>query len=356
MTMSTVNHPRERYSFIFVAIVLGLFVFVMSKTWTKGIDGFDKNFYEKKTLIGAYNYLRYQMGDHDFPQVVVGRSGWLLFDADGNLNSYQNVYLYEDRLKNIHDEILVLDRYLKSRGIKLIVVVAPNKETIYPNKVPPEIKRLNDSSRLDLLLEMFDEADASIMLDLRAPLREMRKDHQIYYQTDSHWNPYGAYVAYREIVERASQAYSDLQPYNINDFEFIETAPQILDIANLLGGDFLQEPRITIQSKFSTQVSSRQISPFSGTSILIDDSKQERNLLMYHDSFGVALNNFLKYNFAEVIYIHNNSSDDGFAMTNWINILEPDVIVIEIVERDILYLDNLLSKLSGDLGMPDAQP
>lgn len=344
MTMSTENHPRARYSFIFVAIVLALLVFVMSKTWTNGIEGFDGNFYEKKTLIGAYNYLRYQMGDHAFPQVVVGRSGWLLFDADGNLNSYQNVYLYEERLKNIHDEILVLDRYLKSRGIKLIVVVAPNKETIYPNKVPPEIKRLGDSSRLDLLLGMFDEADASIMLDLRAPLREMRKDHQIYYRTDSHWNPYGAYVAYREIVERASQAYPDLQPLALDAFEFTETAPDTLDIANLLGGDFLREPRISILPKTEIPVSISQYSAFSRASLVTDGSGQEKRLLIYHDSFGFALNTFFQYSFDEAVYITTSGYGCPTA-GSWIDIFQPDILVIEIVERDVLGLEALVPNI-----------
>lgn len=354
--MQLTGRPQIRYSAVFVAFVLGVFLYVMARSLSGGWSGFEANFYERKTLVAAYNRIRLQMGDRVFPQVVVGKGGWLLFNSDGNLDSYQNSNLLTNRLETIHRQIILLDRYFKARGITLIVVVAPNKETIYPNKVPSEIKKVGDESRLDLLLKMFTESDPPIVIDLRQPLQEARAGAQVYYKTDTHWNAYGAYVAYREILSRASQVHPDLQPLGLDQFNLAETAPQTLDLARLLGGDFAQEPRITILPKFSAQVFVRQISPFFNASALIDAERQKRKLLIYHDSFGIALNEFLKFNFAKAIYIHNNGNEDGFVVTDCINILEPDVVVIEIVERDIIYLDNLLYKLSVDLSVPYIQP
>lgn len=343
--MQLTGRPQIRYSAAFVVFVLGVFLYVMARSLSGGWSGFEANFYERKTLVAAYNRIRLQMGDRVFPQVVVGRDGWLLFNSDGNLDSYQNSNLLTNRLETIHRQIVLLDRYFKARGITLIVVVAPNKETIYSNKVPSEIQKLGDESRLDLLLQMFSESDPPIVIDLRKPLQEARADAQVYYKTDTHWNAYGAYVAYREILIRASQVYPDLQLLGLDQFGLKETTPVTLDLVRLLGGDFPQESMFLVQPKFDSNTYFYRIPPYSNISISTSDLSQ-RKLVIYHDSFGDAsLNAYLKYSFKEAIYVRNAVSEKGFASTAWVDTVEPDVVVIEIAERSMVYLDYLLSKL-----------
>ena len=128
--MHMVNRSQNRYSFVYVFVVLSIFTYVSIKSLGGGIKGFEQNIFKKQYLIATYNHLRYRLGDKIFPQVVVGNDGWLTFNSDGNLDSYQNVNLLKDRLEVIHSQTVDLNKYLKSRGITLIVVVAPNKETI----------------------------------------------------------------------------------------------------------------------------------------------------------------------------------------------------------------------------------
>lgn len=296
------------------------------------------------------------MGDHVFPQVVVGRNGWLDFNSDGNLDTYQNANPLEERLKVIHRQLVALNQELKARGVTLIVVVAPNKETIYPNKVPPQIVKLQEKSRLDLLLGMFDESDAPILLDLRPALLQGRTERQIYYQTDTHWNAYGAYIAYREIMNRVSQDYPDLRPLSLADFEFTETAPKTMDIARLLGSDFLQEPAVMIQPNFASSAYFYRIPPSSNVSVSSSKLGLGRTLLVYHDSFGDTLNEFLQYSFEDVVYIRGAISDGSLASAAWVDSVEPDVIVIEIVERNMVYLNNLLAKLLRGKDTSGLQP
>jgi hypothetical protein len=338
--MSTVNRPRVRYSQVFVLVILGALVFVMLKSLSAGFNALPGNFYQRKALVGGFNQLRYRLGDHVFPQVVVGKKGWLSFNSDGNLETYQNALMLEYRLVTIHRRLALLERDLKARGITLVVVVAPNKETIYPDKAAPQLVKLEEKSRLDLLMA----AEPAAMLDLRPALLEARRERQIYYQTDTHWNAYGAYVAYREIMTRIAQDYPSLQPLELSDFQFSETAPTTLDIARLLGSDFLQEPAVAFQPNFESGAYMYRIPPTSNVSISTSRRGEGMTLLVYHDSFGDALNEFLQHDFETVYYIRGAVSDKTFESAAWVKTVQPDVIVIEIVERNLVYLDNLLAK------------
>jgi len=65
-------------------------------------------------------------------------------------------------------------------------------------------------------------------------------------------------------------------------------------------------------------------------------------LLMYHDSFGVALQPFLMNHFKQAMYILN-SADPNISSLSWIDIVQPDIVIIEIAERSLPYLNTLLS-------------
>jgi hypothetical protein len=87
-----------------------------------------------------------------------------------------------------------------------------------------------------------------------------------------------------------------------------------------------------------------RIQPLSNIALSWSDSGNKRKLLIYHDSFGDALNTFLQYSFNEAVYVRNGAYECP-STGSWIDTFKPDIVVIEIVERDLIYLENLLSKL-----------
>lgn len=340
--MFTSTTRQNQYSFLFILVILGASLFTMVKSMKNGIAGFEDSFHNKSFLIASFNRLRYGMGNNVFPQVLVGKEGWLEYSSDGNLDDYQNVYSDQDRLQSIYGKLASLNENLKAQDIVLIVVVAPNKSTVYPDKVPDELHKLNDRSRLDLFLELFDQPNSPVVIDLRPVFAQARQDQQIYYKTDTHWNSFGAYIAYREIMNSAAQTYPDLQPYELDQFKLGETDPQIMDLGRIMGVKFLTESRNMVKPRFDSGARFQRIPPSSPVSLSWAGNGQNRQLLMYHDSFGVALQDFIQHHFQEAIYIQN-SPDVSLSNMSWINTIEPDVVVIEILERSLYYLDNLLS-------------
>lgn len=340
------NRWQQLYSKFFVLIVLGFLLLAMLNSLKDGLAGFDEVFFGKARLISIFNHLRYSIGDRVFPQVLVGKDGWLQFAEETNLDDYQNASIVPEQLESIHKKFNALNKRLTGRGITLVVVVAPNKATIYPDKVPDTIEKVREQSRLDILLELTKQSSTSYIIDVRPALIEAGKSQQLYYKTDTHWNAQGAYIAYREVMNAVSKTYPDLQPSQLNQFEWKESQPRVMDLPHLMGIDFIREPWQQALPKFET--SYLQIfSPESDIAMSWGYANQERTLVMYHDSFGIMLRSFLQPHFKTAIYIRNrhpNASD-----ISWINTINPDLVILEIVERDMPYFDVLLSELLKQL-------
>ena len=98
------------------------------------------------------------------------------------------------------------------------MVVAPNKDTIYPEHLPDAYKQIGPVARMDQVMQYLGTKTDLNILDLRPALFEAKKQTQVFYSTDSHWNAYGAFPAYQAIIERLAKDVSGLKPMNASDF------------------------------------------------------------------------------------------------------------------------------------------
>ena len=73
--------------------------------------------------------------------------------------------------------------------------------------------------------------------------------------------------------------------------------------------------------------------------------------LIYHDSFGsVNLNDYLTLNFSKAHFIHHGSATDIFpnkyVSPNIVEYFHPNIIIVEVVERNIHIIPAILAKLT----------
>ena len=95
-------------------------------------------------------------------------------------------------------------RLLAQRNIKFLFVIVPSKDTIYPEFLPASEPRARSISRLDEMLAVLARSKVEY-LELRTPLLEARKRHQLYDHVDSHWNGHGARIGAESILKRTAQ-------------------------------------------------------------------------------------------------------------------------------------------------------
>lgn len=335
--MPDVTSLRYRYNQFFILFVLCSLLYVMAQNIDSGVTDFQVNFQNKDLFIEQANLLRIKMGDHVFPVALAGHDGWLEYVGEENIDDFQNVNTFRNK-KKFAQELTVLNEYLKSQGIALLIVVAPNKASIYPDKLPVELIPQSPQSRLDSLISYLENNNLPVLLDLRPALRMARQEQDVYYKTDTHWNGYGAFVAYTTIINALAQSHPELKPYAESDLKLITTAPAVHDLPHLLQITSMLEPSffytptdIYIQkTQPEDQPGYDQFSWMDGSTL--------PTLLMFHDSFGAAyLDNYLSMNFSDAHFVQIKSMPKYLTQES-IRRFKPDVIIIEIVERNLHLL------------------
>ena len=129
---------------------------------------------------------------------VVGGDGFV-FSMD-EIEAFLNVADYSD--EDVETAIRVIKKkqeYCNKNGIKLIVLIAPYKHNVYPDKVPyqqPEGETLSKR----IVNKAKEEG-----LDIIYPVEYLRKernrmDYPIYYATDNHWTNIGAECVFEEYI------------------------------------------------------------------------------------------------------------------------------------------------------------
>lgn len=234
------------------------------------------------------------LGISPIPSVIMGKDGWLFYCsealADGNsINDHRGIIpLPESELVKLRRRLEENRRQFSTRNILYMVVVVPNKNTVYGEYLPDDIVKHRSTTRLDQLLAHLEKHSTMRIIDLRERFRQARTERPLYWKTDSHWNSYGAYVAYSEIMRHIAGKVPCLRPISVpTDAVGVETNPAGGDLAQMLFmQDLLPEENETRITTETTRKGRR-----SGT------------LLFRHDSFGDGLYPFLRLHFQTIVNI-----------------------------------------------------
>jgi len=352
------TQPNSRvvqiYNICFVVILMALFWFVMVMSISQDeFTTIEENFFQKGYLIQNFNRLRIKLGDRVFPNVLIGKDGWMEYTGDRNLDDYQNAIAFSPgMLQLMAQTIQSCQQYVREQNMVFLIVVAPNKATIYPDKLPDQIQPLSERSRLDQLISYLDAQDIPGVLDLRPALRNARLQQDVYSKLGTHWNEFGAYVAYETIIHAVAKEHLELEPYPAKFFRFRSLPPNkkfledrglatILRARHLSTGPVLFSTRALDEIIYKIDLEDRPLAFHRIAGIHDSDLP---SLLVFHDSFGnEGLNDFLALNFSKVFYIHRGSSH-LYLNRQTIKNLATDIMIYQLVERD---LDAILRDLSG---------
>jgi alginate O-acetyltransferase complex protein AlgJ len=183
---------------------------------------FADRFAFRKPLIRLASLTLFHLGVSTSPKVVLGRRGWLFYAGENEIDLHRRLSPFSPAELRAWGKRLDARRaWLSARGIRYLVVIPPNKSTIYPDMMPRDLDPLARPSRLDQLLEFLGTNSDVDVLDVRPALLDARKGEHLYSYTDTHWNYAGAFVAYRQIALRLRRWFPSLRP--LERAEMIET-------------------------------------------------------------------------------------------------------------------------------------
>lgn len=328
------NQASKIYSLVFSILVLTLLISFVSLS-KFDLSTIATDFRWRKNLIDFYTSLRLNMGDKVYNNGVIGKGGWFFYTGEISIPDYQNTApLQTGRLAKLQKNLDRLNMDLRKKSITLLVVIPPNKSTIYPQNMPAQIPVIGNPSRLDQLLEYMKLHGDTTILDLRPTLFEASRSQDVYYKTDTHWNDVGAYYAYVEIMRTLALHYPLLTPHPISDFKYTYTGDSIRDLPSLMGLSSYAEENWVLVPNFDIQLEEAKIVLPDERNIrtIINANKQLPNLLVFSDSYYGSLSHFIEPHFSRVKTIPF-SNEDGVWSLDWIRREDPDIVVIELVER-----------------------
>ena len=257
------------------------------------------------------------IGESGSPQVIRGREGFLFF-----AESIQEPPLTPAERASLTEKLLALESALAADGRRLIVLIAPDKRSVYPELLPANILP-EETDGLALLNAEMTAAGLTV-LDAQRLLTAGKGNGLLYFAGDSHWTARGAGVVYRALMALTGTAdapdYADVAfvPGTAGDLTLLcqpGTPPEEADAEP-------QIPRVYRTARPMRTVDDARIQTSSPTTDL--------SLLVVRDSFGRALFPYLANACGRLTFSRSDKDVAGQAAS-----ARADWIVVEVVQRNV---------------------
>lgn len=318
---------------------------------------YKENFGWRNALFYAYSRWQFR-GLHQSPlpeKVVVGKQGWFFLG-----DSYNNVVkqhrglmpLSADSAQIIANHLAQRQAELARQGIRLYVLIAPDSHSIYPEFLPDRVAHTTQPTRLDVLRKFVQTETRVPFIDLRDTLRAAKKGEVVYYQTDTHWNDFGSLVGAAAILNRIRRDVPTLRPVQSSDFSITKMRGGSGDLVRMMALDIRDplfyeiKPSPAVLARQTAEIPNTETGPratgFPSTRFVGPTRPPDRGslnrpnapkLLFIGDSFSHSMMPFLAGYFRESYFVRSSFLTPALVQQE-----KPDVVVFQIVERNIAWL------------------
>ena len=268
-------------------------------------------------------------------RAIQGKRGWYFYihkgDGDNLSDFYKQNLLTDGERADFKKRVRDTADWCTENGIKCLFLIGPNKHSVYEEFYPFE--RPAGPTRGDQLAAAFRELDVPLVFPRDYLISQKAAfGYPLYYETDTHWNPQGAYLAFTRLREALTALFPAV--------EFPQIAYEVTVGSSMTDGDIL--PMLGIRKAKSTRPSLRPVKHENSDfyTYLKNEGTQgvhtegtDRSLpraIVFRDSFFSALEPFTSPLFSETDYRWKRfQEEDKEAIIAY----HPDIIIFETVER-----------------------
>lgn len=310
----------------------------------------EDNFGFRDLLVQLGNSARYHLfGISPVETVLRGEQDWLFFTGDQALDSYRGLTLLsEGELSKLARIYQARSDYLAAFGIEYVLMLVPNKESIYPEFVPAQIRR-GTLTRYRQVIDYLRARTGVRVVDPAPALLAAKERGLVYRKSDGHWNSVGAFIGYQALISELARTHRGLKPADIAEYEQ-RTVSEVGELARMLG--LYRSPRFTHPKLFPIrrdpwfELGDKQRGqglplrfdrslPINGRTGI--SAGMLRKALVYRDSFFVAMIPFFVRHFEEsVFYTTHKYRFDPVTIDQE----RPSLVVEQIIERYLRVPDD----------------
>lgn len=269
--------------------------------------------------------------------VVLGKENWLFYSAEGSIEDYKGTNLFTtEQLELIKSNLLQARDWLERRGIEFVLMIPPNKETVYSEYLPDYIQKKNDVTRREQLIQYLEaETDLRVVSPVEE-LRAYQDQYDLYWHYDTHWNYLGGYIGGAALLKELGIEAAPVESLQITQNDF--SGYDLVNMMNLKSYYEAYMPDDVSYDVSGYDTHNMQVVKIDDPTEMIYQSEapDQRKLFLVRDSFAGGMAGVLSANLGYVYMPHWN----GFYQQSMIEEQDPDIFVYEVVER---RLDALLT-------------
>lgn len=269
---------------------------------------------------------------------LVGKKDWLFYVTPEILKDYQHLNLpNKDQLEAYKNNLLSFDQYLKNKDIPLVIMYLPDKKDIYSEYYPENIIQHGNISRYDMVSDYISTKTKLNFIAPKDKLMKKKKEALIYSPRidNAHWNTYGAFIGYRELMMKTKQVVPSLKVLNWNDYDI----KKYLQKGMFNNSIEIEEESYSFAPKFKSGVIGQDLGFFEGKPTLnhpdkyryINQDKSLPKAMIIADSYVyLYMLPTLAESFSELTFIHTH---DIGKVNEYVDAVNPDVVMYEFVDR-----------------------
>lgn len=287
---------------------------------------YSDNFDLRNQLLSFNSKIKFNIGVPPVKgKAFFGKNDWM-YIVEHQMDMYLGKTMVNaSKLKEYYNIINYRKKVLDSIGCKYFVVVVPAKTSIYPEFLPLSKRSHNQKTLTDQFVSLLDTMNGVNIIDLRKTLLQAKGGIRLFYKTDNHWNNYGAYVAYKEIIKTINREYPGMISNEILNVKIDSVRIKGKALTNMMGiYDGVYENDITCTpvngykhkkgKKAKYTPPPKFPYPWSYEKVFVMEDDNLPKLLMTRDSFGEMIIPYLSEHFSKSVYIfdawrHNLNRD-----------------------------------------------
>ena len=285
---------------------------------------------------------------------IVGEDGWLFYYTDwiGQDFCHTN-QLSEDEMNNLMYNMEMVCDYIREQDASPLLVMLPDKKTIYRDKYPKGLVVADQPSRADNIYASAQQHKLPMMW-ICGRLIEARNLGYVYSPRldNAHWNTLGAYVGVEEVCKALkdiylpSLTYVPLPECTIEEFEQTGKLNDSVEITEtdyrvLTGNEGTWTDDSAYLDRFPALTYAED--PYDWKVRRVNQDSTKPKLLWVGDSYTLKMFEYLSQNFSEFTFLHLT---DMTQLPEMMADLKPDAVVIEWVERQYGLASNKLWELA----------
>lgn len=271
---------------------------------------------------------------------MFGKEGYVFPADEGYVQNYQRLNIDEGLMDRL---VTYLDRtnaYVKENGGLFVFMICPNKSSVYEKYMPDSI-HVDESreSTLQMAKRKLDEKEIPYVIP-EEQFRRIAETEQIYnvkYDC-AHWNDLGAFYGLSMADELIQKEIPDIPVMKKEDFAVsqeevqLSVAMPIMETIDKMS--CIQATGVAVDSPYRVDV---PVQPENNMAYFYhEDAPGDKKILILHDSFLDNRESWYTYRYREVYFA---SRVNYTHMKEYIDLIQPDVVLFELAERS--FADDL---------------